>query len=251
MLIVCASMPKSGSAYIYNLLNDLLIAHGLNDARRIKSEYKLTHLMTRHNCNIWELTDAKIARLLRISESAGTFAVKTHCQPTPTVVQGLANHTIKVVYISRDPRAVCLSAMEHGKKLNEIGDTHHTMAKNVDFATALQSVSDWISIWNKWNSCRGVFFTTYEQLLNDRHKVMASIAVYLGLAVDSRKIDSIIEHYDERNLTKERKIYLHYNQPSADRFRIVFTQDQLSILNNCLYSDIISMGYSAAREDGI
>jgi hypothetical protein len=244
MLVICASMPKSGSAYIYNLLNDLLIAYGLNDVRRIKLDYKLGDLLTRYNCNIWELTDAKIAYLLRISKCAGTFAVKTHCQPTPLVVQCLANHTIKVIYISRDPRAVCLSAMEHGQRLIEIGDTHHTMAKNADFATALQSVRHWISIWKKWNSCCGIFFTTYEQLVNDQHKVMASIAIYLGLTVDSRKIDSVIERYDENKLTEEMKLYLHYNQPSSDRFRLVFTQDQLSILNASLYSDIVSMGYS-------
>lgn len=44
-LLLSAGMPKSGSAYVYNLINDLMIAGGHRDAREIKRDYKLQGLM--------------------------------------------------------------------------------------------------------------------------------------------------------------------------------------------------------------
>ena len=44
MLIVSAGMVKSGSAYIYNLINDALIKGGFVDARAVKADLKLHNI---------------------------------------------------------------------------------------------------------------------------------------------------------------------------------------------------------------
>ena len=45
MLVVSAGMQKSGSAYLYNIINDLLVVAGNADARGIKSKYKLDDIV--------------------------------------------------------------------------------------------------------------------------------------------------------------------------------------------------------------
>ena len=52
MIVISAGMQKSGSAYLYNIINDLLIASGYKDARKIKAEHDLNNIMQWHNNNI-------------------------------------------------------------------------------------------------------------------------------------------------------------------------------------------------------
>jgi hypothetical protein len=41
MIVIRAGMPKSGNAYVYNILNELEHAAGNFDARQIKFRYNL------------------------------------------------------------------------------------------------------------------------------------------------------------------------------------------------------------------
>jgi len=56
MLILSVGMPKSGSAYLYNILNAVLIEADNTDARQIKAKRNLEDLMKWHNNNIGELS---------------------------------------------------------------------------------------------------------------------------------------------------------------------------------------------------
>ena len=78
MLILSAGMPKSGSAYLYNLINAILVETGNKDARQIKDERNLEAIMKWHNNNIGELSLKKLIRLWLISVHDGPFTVKTH-----------------------------------------------------------------------------------------------------------------------------------------------------------------------------
>jgi hypothetical protein len=53
MLVLSAGMPKSGSGYFYNIINELLVASGGGkDARWVKQKRALDGLMRWHNNNI-------------------------------------------------------------------------------------------------------------------------------------------------------------------------------------------------------
>lgn len=47
MLIISSGMPKSGSTFVFNLINDLLISSGYKDTKKIMKRYKLKHLLMR------------------------------------------------------------------------------------------------------------------------------------------------------------------------------------------------------------
>jgi hypothetical protein len=51
MLVINAGMQKSGSAYLYNLINDLLVSAGNANAREVKVKYGLDYLMQWHTNN--------------------------------------------------------------------------------------------------------------------------------------------------------------------------------------------------------
>ena len=68
MLIISSGMQKSGSAYFYNVINEILVASGNGvDARQIKHNRNLDNLMKWHNNNIGALTLPKLIKLWRIS----------------------------------------------------------------------------------------------------------------------------------------------------------------------------------------
>ena len=66
-LVVSAGMQKSGSAYICNIINDLLVHAGFSDARFIKQKYFLDDLMKDHNNNIGSLNKANLIKLVKIA----------------------------------------------------------------------------------------------------------------------------------------------------------------------------------------
>ncbi|MDQ3112240.1 MAG: hypothetical protein M3R17_20335 [Bacteroidota bacterium] len=45
MIVISAGMQKSGSAYVYNIINDLLVHGGHGDARQVKEKYKLDDVL--------------------------------------------------------------------------------------------------------------------------------------------------------------------------------------------------------------
>ena len=121
MLIVSSGMQKSGSAYIYNVINDLLIKSGKTDAREIKEKYQLAN-MRWYNNNIFKMDWKSLWRLIRLSWKEKSFAVKTHSGPTSALNIFSKLGWVRVIYIYRDPRDVLLSAIDHGKRILAEGD---------------------------------------------------------------------------------------------------------------------------------
>ena len=151
-IVVSAGMQKSGSAYIYNIINDLLIKAGFTDARSLKLKYSLDDLMKYHNNNIGLLNKENLIKLLKIGFKEKKFVVKTHGGPI-TFLNLLMNLGLaKTIYIYRDPRDVLLSAIDHGNKILLEGE-NHTFAKMVNFDDALRNVKSWSKIFKQY--CKG------------------------------------------------------------------------------------------------
>lgn len=75
-------MQKSGSAYFYNVINEILIASGSGtDARVVKQSRNIEQLMRWHNNNIGKPTLFELIKLIRIAAEEGPFVVKTHAGP--------------------------------------------------------------------------------------------------------------------------------------------------------------------------
>ena len=241
MLIISAGMQKSGSGYLYNLINDLAIAAGNADARAIKQRRRLEHIMQQHNNNIGPLHLTKLLRLWRVSLKDGDFAVKTHSHPTWGVKILNSAGLLKIIYCYRDPRDVLLSAMDHGEKSLAQGmkDNFIHMA---EFDAALRHVKGWVEIWKQYQAVPGVFMLKYEELINNSLTAMQQIQLFLGLSLDEATIQGILWKYSKENPNGDRT-GLHLNKAVTARYMQEMTEEQKKKAADTLGETLTEMGY--------
>jgi len=235
-------MQKSGTAYIYNILNDLLINSGNADAREIKRKYGLEKQMRLYNNNVGLMKRKTLLKLILISLIERAFVVKTHRGPTRLLNFLSKFGLIKTIYIYRDPRDVLLSAIDHGKRIIARGDDH-TFAQMVDFYTALRNVKKWTGIWQIYNKDATVLCIKYEDLRLRPFQVLNKIMGYLNIHVNRNKVEEILFMYNKENKNANMR-GLHYNKAKINRHKAEFSEKQMIEFSNELGDEITAMGYS-------
>jgi hypothetical protein len=242
MFIVSIGMKKSGSAYLYNIVNDLLLETGHVDARKIKDKHKLHGLMKWHNNNVGDLSFLTVARLYRINRIEGTFVVKTH-EP-PGITARLLNKAgnLKIIYSYRDPRDALLSATDHGRRIIADGE-YHTFAKIVDFDVALKTVNSWIDIWEKCAKISNVLLLKYDDLMTNPLGCVTNILNYLELSLDDDQIQEILWKYSKNNPGGERK-RLHFNKAEIYRYKEEMPLEQKNKCLDYFGKRLLDMGYT-------
>jgi len=219
------------------MINDLLIEHSLDDVRELKKANKLDDLLRFYNCNIGQLSKENFAHILPLLNKRHSFAVKTHNGPGNYLAEISIQFQIKFTYIFRDPRAVALSAFDHGNKLREEGNTGwfsgiQTFEESVLFARSL------FCIWDKWVNYPNSFVVKYEDLVMNPKQILCNISEYLEMEVDLEKIDKVIL----ANLPGKKE-GSHFNMGDPYRYQKVWTREQLNDANNQLKEMILKMGY--------
>lgn len=247
MLVISAGMQKAGSAYLYNVINDLMTASGKADARTVKSEHRLDDILRWHNNNLAQFRPAHLVKLIRISLEEGSFAVKSHSGPTPMMKLLLKLGLIKVIYVYRDPRDVLVSAIDHGKKLLAAGEDH-TFAKMVEFDKALANLRKWVRIWEEYSAMRGVLHVKYEELLTKPRLIADRICSYLRLSVNASDIDQILWKYNKENEEAD-MTGLHFNKARIGRYKEELTLEQCQKINDSLAVQIPRMGYALLLDE--
>ncbi|PKA82141.1 sulfotransferase domain-containing protein [Ulvibacter sp. MAR_2010_11] len=241
MIVISAGMQKSGSAYIYNLINDAIISTGYPDARKVKDKYRLNKIMKWHNNNIGPLEKKILIKLVLISLKEGKFVVKTHSGPSKFHNILLSLGIVKTVYIYRDPRDALLSAQEHGKKIIENGD-NHTFAQMVGFNDAFDNVKSWTNIFKSYKKNDGALLVRYEDLMDHPLVEMQKICRYLNLNVTEEIIEKILVKYDRKN-PDANMTGLHFNKGVTYRYRNELTEKQIDRFSKEMGIVLEEMGY--------
>jgi hypothetical protein len=244
MIIVSAGMPKSGSAWFFNLTNDLLIAAGREDIRAIREDFKLHSILQWENCNIGELTFRKTLALVRPHLAGGSFVVKTHDSPSKSLKFFLFFKIACVTYIYRDPRDVLVSALEHGERIRRNGECSHVFARLENFEMAVDYVKGLLPNWDRWMKCRRLFHVRYEDLLETPETVLTKLADFLSLSVTSQHLRTILKAYSPQELGESTKNMLHFNKGGVGRFREKLDSKQLAVCNELFGVYLERMGYS-------
>ncbi len=241
MIVISAGMPKSGSAWYFNLINDVLVVAGCSDVRDIRERFGLDSILLHHNCNIGELNHKTMLPLLAPHNLGHTFVVKTHEAPTPFVQHLINEGTVKATYIFRDPRDVVLSAMDHGRRIRESGQ-YHTFADCETLEKTVGAVKQWLGIWEQWKSINGVLCIRYENLLQNAINELKRLIAFLGL--DGKHIDAqnVIARYNKENLDHSKNDYLHFNEGIAERFRALMNPQELAYCRDQFGHSLEKMG---------
>ncbi|MBU2061624.1 MAG: sulfotransferase domain-containing protein [Bacteroidetes bacterium] len=241
MIVISAGMQKSGSAYIYNLLNDLITLNGGINARELKEKEKLNELLKHYNNNVGVLNFSTLFKLFKTSFRNGSFCVKTHNGPTKWLNLFLFLGIAKTVYIYRDPRDVLLSAQDHGRKIIEGGE-NHSFAELVLLKDTLTRMKKWIEIFYAYKAKKSVLTISYEDLLNHPLSTMQKICDYLKYKMEPEQLEAILWTYNKENENVNLK-GLHFNVAKTNRYSTEYNQDEILMINSEIGSDIVKMGY--------
>ncbi len=241
-LFLSIGMPRAGSAWHYNLIHDLVKAGGGQDAREIRRRYHLKALLTEVNCNIGTLSPARLLPVWIPSLFGNNYAIKTHAGPSRMALAFIRRGWITPTCIFRDPRAALLSAYEYGQRALTKGRSN-AFSHLTTLEKAAEFIELYVRIWQEWMSCEDVLAVRYENLVNHYDEEVDRLIGFLGLNGSDHAIQSVLERYrPERGGTGQRGT--HFSQGQVERFRKVFTAEQMAIFNEAFIMSLEKMGYS-------
>lgn len=241
MLIISAGLQKSGSALIFNILNDILKEKYDSDTRNLKSKYGLDEVLKYFNCNVEDLSWRKIKPLFWLSRRY-TFVIKTHSSPTGVIKLLHRIGMVKTILIIRDPRDVTVSAMDHGMRLRVEGRTD-AFASCTSLQATLPEVKSWIRKITPWLTCNQIMIIKYEDLINQQKTVLRSIFSFLGIFPDEQLIEVLYKRYDPIKPDISVRNHLHYNKAIIGRFREVLTSVEQELITKELENEMLLLGY--------
>ena len=246
MVILSIGMPRAGSGWYYNLTNDLMLAHGAQDARQIRQRYHLQSILTEVNCNIGALTPRRLLAVLIPSLLGNTFVIKAHAGPTSLASFLIRGGMIRPAYIYRDPRDAMLSAFENGQRALQKGRTN-AFSHLVDFETSLKFMQDYVRISDAWLKCKAALHTRYESLLTDYEVEAQHLVTFLKLPLEDPATQSVIARYRPASASdgdsQPDQKGLHFSHGKIGRFRQKMTPEEQQAMAHAFGAYLNKMGY--------
>lgn len=244
MIVLSAGLPKSGSAWYFNLTNDLLVAAGHQDVRAVRQRYHLHSVIKYATCQIDSASRLAKPLILVPHFLGNTFVIKTHAAPTGQVRALISAGIAEATYIYRDPRDAAVSAFEHGCRLREEGKTH-SFAKLDTMEAAIRNVQRHLEAWDAWVKYGRALMVRYEDLLADPVEELERLADYLALDVPTRVLPQIATTYQPANLPQiiKEKGRLHFHKGITGRFREIMTGKHLDLCRQQFGDYLTRMGY--------
>ena len=240
MIILSVGMPRAGSGWHYNLINDLMRTSGAVDARDIRERYRLQAILTEVNNNIGVLSARRLGLVTLPVLVGNTFVIKAHAGPTLSsrTLQSLG--LLRVTYIYRDPRDAMLSAFEYGQRGLQRGRPN-AFSHLTDFRKSLDFIMEYVRIWDRWMKEKNIFITRYEDLQTNYANEVARMVKFLKLNGDKPEVQKVIEDYHQPVVEGQKG--LHFNKGKIGRFREAYTAEEQAILKEKMSSYLPRMGY--------
>ena len=242
MIYLSVGMPRAGSGWHYNLINDLMKTTGCADARDIREKFRLQKILTEVNCNIGVLSARRLGMAALPALTGNTFVIKAHAGPTSSsrLLQSLG--LLRITYIYRDPRDAMLSAYEYGQRALQKGRPN-AFSHLTDFKKSLAFIMDYVHIWERWTKEKNVLTARYEDLLTNYDSEVTRLVEFLSLDGNSSKVREVIDAF--RPEKGEGREGLHFFKGKIGRFREAYSAEQKAILNEKMGAFLPRMGYES------
>ena len=224
MIILSVGMPRAGSGWFYNLMHDLVVANGGQDARQIRAQFHLQRILTEVNCNIGALTARRLGAVWIPSALGKTFVIKAHAGPTSWARRLISQKQLKAAYIYRDPRDALLSAYDNGQRALQKGRPN-AFSHLVDLDASIAFMQNYVRISEAWLAMPDVLHTAYEDLVENYDHEATRLAEFLGCPLGANNIQIVIEKYRPERARQDQK-GLHFNQGVRGRFRQKLSREQ-------------------------
>lgn len=250
MIVICAGMPKAGTAWHFNLVDTLLRAAGGRGAHAVRDARGLADLMRGRNCTLANLDAHSLATLTALAAEGESFAVKTHEAPTPAIVPLLLEGRLEATYIYRDPRDAMLSALEYGVRLRSMGIIDETFSTTRTLIDAAQRyIGNLALCWEQWRLMPRTRVVRYEDLLADPAAEVEGLGAALGLDVGPGVARDVVRMVaEEVGAGRNAQGVLHFNEGRVGRFREVMTAAEQRFCAEVFGPWLTMMGYDPAVE---
>jgi len=240
-------MQKSGSAWYFQLTNDLLIAAGKSDASYIRDKFKLGNILGKRNFMLKKPYKSKLSYLLftklLIPHFLGySYVIKTHRGPRKIILILMKLNIIRAAYIYRDPRDVIVSVRDAGKKARDLGLSNE-FVKYFTIEKATEYVKGLMHVWRGWMNCKFAITTRYEDLLLNPVSELRKLAGFFHLDVSEEKLIEIVKKYDTAKLDQKQQRMLHLNKGVSNRYKSEMNHKQIEECNSMFNNILKQMGY--------
>jgi hypothetical protein len=245
-IILAIGMPRAGSGWHYNLVHDLIVAAGGQDARQIRQRYQLGHFLTEVNCNIGALTPQRLLPVAIPALLGNRYAIKAHAGPKPLALRMIRHGLILPTYIYRDPRDALLSAYEYGERKREAGRSG-PFTELTTIEAAIDFMQTYVQISNAWLDCEQAMYVRYENLLTDYESEVARMCRFFEMDVNAAAFCSIIEKYHPNRGSSAQK-GTHFVKGKIGRYREKLTSEQQQLCLDAFGDYLKRMGYPTGME---
>jgi hypothetical protein len=241
-LVLSAGMPRAGSGWHYNLVHDLVVAAGGTPAGLVRRRYFLSRILTEVNCNIGHLGSHRLLPVLVPVLLGKTFTIKAHAGPTPLTLSLVRRGMIRVTYIYRDPRAALLSAYEYGQRGLAEG-RRNAFSRLTTLDQAAEFMRPYVGISEAWLACEQALHVRYESLVSDYETEADRLVRFLSLSDLAEIVEDPLGRYRPERRGGGQK-GTHFSRGETERFRRVFSVEQLSAYNQMFRPYLERMGYA-------
>ena len=243
MIVLAAGMPRAGSGWHYNLINDLMRTTGCADASDIRTRFHLQGILTEVNCNIGTLSARRLAMVSVPAILGNTFVIKAHAAPTrwSRLLVGLG--LLRITYIYRDPRDAMISALDFGRRALAKGRPN-AFSHLTDFEAGVHFMMDYVQIWEKWAREPNTLVSRYEDLLNHYEVEVDRLLLHLELDRLRPDVQAVISRYRPEQAAA-RQQGTHFFKGRIGRFREAFSKSEQSELVERFGPALKKMGYAS------
>jgi len=240
-IILAIGMPRAGSGWHYNLVHDLIVAAGGQDAREIRRRYHLGKILTEVNCNIGALTPARLLPVTLPALAGNTFVIKAHAGPKALALRLIRSGWMQPTYIYRDPRDALLSAYEYGRRKREAGRVG-SFADLETIERAIDFMCEYVQISESWLACEQSLNIRYENLLSDYDAEVGRLLAFFNLDAANPVLRSVIDKYRPDQGSSEQK-GTHFVKGQIGRYRQKLTSQQQQLCLDAFGNYLGHMGY--------
>ena len=211
MIVLCYGMTKSGSTLAFELCKAVLEQRGYQQRR-------LPDTVTVPGRNVNFINEVSISRLraaLADSSDKEIIAIKVHAPAGATEIKfiesAIADGTMKVQVNLRDPREICLSLVDAGRKARE--KNRGAFAEIVTLADAAAGVGKQLRVCRNWGAINGALHLLYNDVAFDAPRAVQEICADFGFPMlDESELATAMSQVFEDAFTQR-------NKAVKDRYR--------------------------------
>jgi len=229
MLVICYGIPKSGSTLAFKMVLEVLRNAGYEQPHIVNERIRAGGIAVTPGSLqgnfLKSTTKDSINELIEAIGPSRMIAVKTHARLTndlfPWLEELQRKRTLQVVASYRDPRDICLSAMDAGEK-SRAKSVRKAFSSIDRLETAARKVTRRVADFRQWAALQGTLRLYYETVAFRPDEAISAIETVLGIKCDHEHVKRSV--FEDANLFKNKAKSQRHLEDMDDLRRKELTQ---------------------------